>query len=340
MTRVLDDSIIFPNEEMIERRGEQQGTVPWLLMRQETIGASDIAAMMGAHPWKTRRQVYRDKIEAPDPTETNERMEWGLRLEEPCRKAFIDKVHLGVHQTRQTFRYPKDNPCIHYSPDGIVMSDEDIPVGILEIKTTAETSTSWDEDKRLPWWGDYDWEKFAGQLGYFKHNPIPFWAWLQVQQALYITGLEIGYIALLRGGNDFSTYHIPAMDREIFGQYVFVNARNFMDLHVRDKVVPKIDPYHPQARRELTHHTPVSGSICAFHEGHEHEWSRILEMREEKKELDKRIKEAENQIYAWMGDNEQGTFPSGGYIHRKLVKVKAHYRKASESVRFYYKKGR
>ena len=70
----------------------QQGTPEWLALRKTKVTATDAAAILGESPWKTRLQLYHEKLSDEPPMQPNERMQRGLDLEPIAREMFaIDK---------------------------------------------------------------------------------------------------------------------------------------------------------------------------------------------------------------------------------------------------------
>ena len=65
----------------------KQNTQEWLDFRRNKIGASDAAAIMGLSPWKTRYQLWEEKVYGKDQVQTGA-MRRGSYYEEEARNAF------------------------------------------------------------------------------------------------------------------------------------------------------------------------------------------------------------------------------------------------------------
>lgn len=65
-----------------------QGTPEWLALRKTKITATDAVVIMGASPWKSRLQLYNEKLSATEQLTTNERMQRGIDLEPIARSLF------------------------------------------------------------------------------------------------------------------------------------------------------------------------------------------------------------------------------------------------------------
>ena len=86
----------------------------WLSIRRETIGASEVASLLGIHPWKTAFQLYAEKsgLLAPD-TEENGAMRRGRLLED-----------VAVRMLRE--ERPEWSVTANTIPGGLIYRDVDI----------------------------------------------------------------------------------------------------------------------------------------------------------------------------------------------------------------------
>lgn len=104
-----------------------QGTSEWLSLRKTKITATDAAVIMGASHWKTRIQLYNEKLSDEPPAPPNERMKRGTDLEPIARDLFCIKTGHKM-QPRVVIK-----DWAMASLDGINNWDE-----ILEIKCPGE----------------------------------------------------------------------------------------------------------------------------------------------------------------------------------------------------------
>ena len=110
----------------------------WLTARQERIGGSDAAAILGLNPYKTNVQLWEEKTgrrTAPDISE-QPYVKYGTEAEEPLRELF------KLDFTEYTVMYEEGNmwlndaiPWGHASLDGWLL-DQEGRQGIWECKTT------------------------------------------------------------------------------------------------------------------------------------------------------------------------------------------------------------
>lgn len=74
-----------------------QGTKEWLDLRKTKITATDSCIIMGASHWKTKLQLYREKLSNDSPTPPNARMQRGLDLEPIARGLFYVQHGFNVY---------------------------------------------------------------------------------------------------------------------------------------------------------------------------------------------------------------------------------------------------
>jgi len=109
--------------------------------RTETIGGSDVAAILGMNKWKSREELLKEKLGFSE-TEDNNAMYWG-RMAEPM---IAEHIALNLEEGTYLFRpggvsqvrHPTI-PCLSASPDGFICDKETHKIieGI-EIKTAFE----------------------------------------------------------------------------------------------------------------------------------------------------------------------------------------------------------
>ncbi len=73
----------------LKQESIEQGTPEWHALRKTKITATDASIIMGASHWKTRIQLYHEKLSDAPATPPNERMQRGLDLEPIARDLFI-----------------------------------------------------------------------------------------------------------------------------------------------------------------------------------------------------------------------------------------------------------
>lgn len=114
----------------------------WLEARQKYIGGSDVSCILGLNPYKTNRDLYREKkgIVMPADLSDNELVIYGTKAEEHIRALFaLDHKELKVEYVPDNSWRNSKYPFAACSLDGW-SSDERGRKGILEIKTATITS--------------------------------------------------------------------------------------------------------------------------------------------------------------------------------------------------------
>lgn len=81
-----------------------QGTEAWLKMRRKHIGASEAACCIGIDPWKTKFQLFEEKLGISVPRETDA-MKRGKELEPLAREEFEKAT--GIKVTPQVLFHPE-----------------------------------------------------------------------------------------------------------------------------------------------------------------------------------------------------------------------------------------
>jgi putative phage-type endonuclease len=158
----------------------------WLEQRRKGLGGSDIAAMMGLSPWKSRFQLWQDKKGIIPHTSESEVMEWGKRMEPTLRQFYADQTGRPVRVANEIL-YHQQYPIFFANPDGLTDCRR-----IVEMKVARHPS-GW------------------GQPG---TSEVPDNYALQVQHYMFVTGFEVADVVVTIGGGYPRIYTVPA-DKEI-----------------------------------------------------------------------------------------------------------------------------
>lgn len=179
----------------------------WLAERRSGIGGSDIAALVGANPWKTQVDLWMDKtgrtVDVEPGPEAAERMHWGNVLEQAVAAEYAARTGTRVQRINDMLRHPKFPAALANIDRAIVIEGSRArwdgsegrvlgAAGVLECKTAhalAANSADWGEPGT---------------------DEVPMHYWMQVQWYLAITGLPHGDLAVLFGGQRFAQYRIEA----------------------------------------------------------------------------------------------------------------------------------
>ena len=110
----------------------------WLTARQERIGGSDAAAILGLNPYKTNVQLWEEKTGRRQSEDISDKpyVKYGTQAERHLRGLFrLDFPEYKVFYVENNMFTNDAYPWAHYSADGW-LEDQDGRKGILEIKTT------------------------------------------------------------------------------------------------------------------------------------------------------------------------------------------------------------
>jgi putative phage-type endonuclease len=252
----------------------------WLKERQIGIGGSDVGAILGVNKYKTPFQVYLEKTEPI--TEVSEQFEsayWGDQLEEVVAKEFEKRTGKKVRRDRKHYKH-KDYPFMVANIDRRVVGEN----AILECKTANQYLTKDWEDEEIP----------ASYL-------------LQVQHYMFVTGAEVGYIAVLIGGQKFVWKEI-ARDEELIE--MIINAEKDFWKMVQDKTPPVLDG-SSTAEKYLSekYSNAEEGRVEQLGFEYKDKIKNYFELKEQLKSLETEVKEVENRIKHELKEAEFGFAP-------------------------------
>ncbi len=249
--------------------------VEWLEWRQEGIGASDIAAIVGLSPWGSPWTVWADKVRLLPPQSPTEVMEAGHWLELAIAPWFEDRTGLPCTGVQTALMEP-DLPWMRCTVDGFV-GDPAAPDGLLEIKT----------------------ERFGKRW-----DVIPVHHQAQAQWQMAVTGLEQVWFAVLHGRR-LEVYEL-ARDPADIGVLIQA-ADRFWHLNVLEHEPPPVDGSTATATALAAvwpAETPGKTAPLDNVRGVLAEWAHA---RETKAAAEREEREAANLIKAALADAEEGT---------------------------------
>ncbi len=252
----------------------------WLKERQCGIGGSDVGAILGVNRYKTPFEVYIEKTEPIEEVKDQfESAYWGDQLEEIVAKEFEKRTSKKVRRDRKHYKH-KDYPFMVANIDRRVVGEN----AILECKTANQYLTNeWQEDE------------------------VPASYLLQVQHYLFVTGAEVGYIAVLIGGQKFIWKEVQR-DEELI-QMIIEAEKTFWKM-VEDKTPPALDG-SSAAEKYLKEKYKEAETDKSVELGFEYKEKikSYLEMKEQLKNFEVQVKELENQIKAEIGKAEYAYAP-------------------------------
>jgi putative phage-type endonuclease len=182
-----------------------QDSDQWHMQRAMSLGASDVAAILGLSDWGTPLSVYMQKK--------------GVRSEIPANLAYFGHKLEPVIAQWIMDEHPEVGDVIH----GFSARSEVWPwlaatldrwaegAGGQVIPIELKTSSAFSRDK----WAD----------------GVPFVYQVQVQAQIAVVGAPFGWLAVLHGGNDPELYRIER-DDEFITEHLIPKTRDFWHRHV------------------------------------------------------------------------------------------------------------
>ena len=152
----------------------------WMALRSETIGGSEIGAILGLNPYASAYSVWCQRTGRTAPFEGNLRTRIGTALEDTVARLFTEETGIQVQRSNFIW-YNSDFPHMHASPDRLSVHGK---IG-LEIKTTSAFNN----------------DKFRGE-----EFPAQYYA--QAVQYMGILEYPVWYIAVLIGNHSLKIYQL------------------------------------------------------------------------------------------------------------------------------------
>lgn len=283
----------------------------WLKERQNGIGASEVASVLGLpEAYETPLQVYARKVAFELPNdEPTEAMEWGNKLEPLIAEAYHERTGVPIVETQVFARAG----FLFATLDGI-----DAHGQIVEFKTISE--------------------RRSNELGEDDSNEVPYPWILQAHQQMVVVNKTFAgdsvVIAALVGGNRFRTFRVEWNER--LWEKVEPALRRFWD-QVEARTPPPAK--FAEDARALT---KIFGECHGF----EVYGNDVQDLADRWNQLGTEISAANKerdllkaQLLEQLGNNQVGILPDGRKLKRSIVTTKEHLVKASTSIRLTLAKG-
>lgn len=250
----------------------------WLKARQTGIGGSDAGTILGVNKWKSKTQLFFEKVNPELKQEVdNEFIYWGNVLEDVVAKEFENRTGKKVRKNNKMLRHPEHSFMLA-NLDRVIIGEK----ALLECKTTSQYN-----------------------LDQWKGDEIPATYLCQVQHYMAVTGYEKAYIAVLCGGNQFIWKEIKRDDELI---EILINAeKDFWYNNVLANEIPEIDG--SDATKSFLNHmykeideeqVHLSDDVDVLLEG-------LEQVKKEEKELKELKTKYENQLKDKLGNYIAGS---------------------------------
>lgn len=261
----------------------------WHEARRTFIGASDAPAVLGISPWATPLDVWADKLNIGQRFEGNLSTDMGHALEELIADQWVHHMwteygrECGVINPKATVRHP-EHPHIAASVDREITEDGGpAPRDLVECKYVGPTTAN-------------QWR-----------NGVPVYVQAQCQVQMAVTGAKRVHVAALivDYGPQFFTAVIERDDNVI--DEIIGRLNQFWADHIENGQRPDTDGMDPdQVRRRLEqmYQPPEEGNPVRL----PHELAMLIadikRTKALKRDLEKQIAAAENELRLFMVDNQ------------------------------------
>ena len=131
----------------------------WRQARQNSIGASDAAAVMGISPWKTEAQLWDEKANGKTLDFHNADTVRGHRSESHILELYGIETGRKIFSGERIMLMSNHIPFMSCTLDGIDFTDENNPI-VIEVKSVKFSHGEW-SDEKIP---DYYFTQLLHQL--------------------------------------------------------------------------------------------------------------------------------------------------------------------------------
>lgn len=245
----------------------------WLRARQQGIGGSDVAAIVGVSPYAGPFDVYVSKVEPIEETQDsgNAMMRMGRLLEDGIAQAYAETTGSVIEKPTHMVAHD-DYDWMLASPDRY--TDNTGP-GVLEVKYVP-FSQAWDRG-------------------------VPDSAELQTRHYMAVLDRDYADVAALLGGRDLRIYRI---DRDAQVEDAIMQLEAAFWQRVVDRDPPHADEYATAALRRL--YPKSEARAVELSDDLRPALRSFLAAREQEAEAKKRKEAARNRICAALGDADTG----------------------------------
>lgn len=216
----------------------------WLAWRRGGIGGSDIAAILGLSSFGSPYTVWADKVGLLPPSETTERQQVGLDLEDAIARMFHRRT--GLHAAgEQTWCTHRDEAWMRCTVDAFVTEgpmDGFTGPGLPAI-VDAIGIGQWKTDGRRSF-----------------PDGVPPAMRAQVQWEMAVTDLPHAWLGVLHAGFAFEVYEVERDDDDI--AFMVERAERFWHDHVLTGIPPEVDG-HPATDAALSAVYPGNADLPA-----------------------------------------------------------------------------
>lgn len=246
----------------------------WLQHRQQSIGGSEAASIIGLNPWSSPYTVWADKLGKLPPKEDNEAMRQGRDLEYYVAQRFSEATGKKVRRENYIIKNPS-YPFAHANVDRFVVGED----AGLECKTTSTLN-----------------------MKNFKNGAFPDTYYVQCVHYMMVTGCSKWYLAVLVLNKEFMVFEIERDEEEI--KALAKSEEEFWKL-VEAKTPPVADG-SASTGNTLSIIYPESNGETVDLFAYETDLQQYMALTAQIKELEKMKDEVANRVKAFLGEAGRG----------------------------------
>lgn len=209
----------------------------WLELRLNDLTSTDIAALFGLSPYRTKFELWHEKasrqaVKLPD----NPRMRWGRRLESTVAEGIAEDAGWQIRPMKEYMTLPacRVGASFDFRVRARRDAEDSADDAILEIKTVDALAF------RNGWVIEQDYIEAPSHIE------------LQVQHQMLVSGLRRAFIGVLIGGNRIEVLERHADDQVHAG--IVAKARAFWDSIDRNEPPAPVMPDDAAAVIRLNQH--------------------------------------------------------------------------------------
>lgn len=244
----------------------------WLQARKQGIGGSDAGAIMGVHPYKGMFGVWADKKGYGEAVEDNEAMRQGRDLEDYVARRFSEKTGLTVRREYGMMR-SRNHPFMQANIDRRIKGER----AGLECKTSRDI-----------------------YMKRYRNGEFPMEYYCQCLHYMAVTGWDAWYLAVLVYGTDLLIFKICREEAQDDINQLVEAEEAFWTRYMEDGRTPPPDDLPATGRVLDGMWMGETGGSMDATITQDATIDELIELRAEKRALEKRITGIENRLKAEM----------------------------------------
>lgn len=254
----------------------------WLEARNDGIGGSEAAAVMGVSPFESALSLYSRKLKLMPEIQDNERMQWGRQLEDAIARDYSERTGRRVTDPGPytIYRHPTFSHMF-CTPDRIIEAERP---GILQIKTARP----------------------GAKTEYMEQFPVHHQ--VQLQHEMFVCGVSWGAFAVFFGNFEHLYFdvelHYRFMQVLITQEALFWNKVKAESPPIADDSIASRMALQTLYREEQDEVKPLDGHLINASVS-------LEKAKQDKAEAEREIRQHQAAICEAIGTASYGVLPDG-----------------------------